>query len=64
MIHEQMKLHVVVSMLCIFSFPYYEETCLNKVVICITLEKPLHGNELLMQLCKKGQVKKIEAKMG
>ena len=50
--------HFVVSMLCIFNFPYYEETCLKIVVICIMLEKPLHGNEQLMQLYEEAQLKK------
>ena len=44
MVYEQIKLHIVVSMLCIFNFPYYE-TCLNKLIIYIILEKPLSGNE-------------------
>ena len=42
---QQIKLHIVVSLLCLFNYPYYEETCFNKVVISITLEKPLQGNE-------------------
>lgn len=37
-------------MLCIFNFPYYEETCLNKVVE-------------FMQSCKDAQLKKIFQKM-
>ena len=38
MVHEQIKLHIVVSMLCIFNFAYYEETCLNEVVIWTILD--------------------------
>ena len=53
MVDEQIKLHNVVSMLYIFNFPYYEETCLIKVVIYIILEKPLHGNDNLCSYAKK-----------
>ena len=42
---ERIKRRIVVSLFCIFNFPYYEETYLNKVIIYIMLEKPLHGNE-------------------
>ena len=31
--------------LSIFNFPCYEDTCLNRVAICMILERPLHGNE-------------------
>lgn len=49
-------------MLCIFNFPCYEDTCLNKEVICIILENALHGNGL----CKDALVKKkmFHGKMG
>ena len=42
MAHEQIKLHIVVSMLCLVNYPYYEETCLKDLVIFIILEKPWH----------------------
>ena len=45
MVHEQIILHIAVSVLCILIFSGYGETCLNKVVIFIILAKPLHGNE-------------------
>ena len=38
MIHEQIKLHFVVSM-GIFNIPYYEETCLKEVFIWMVLER-------------------------
>ena len=41
MVNEQIKLHN----LSIFNFSYYEETFLNRIVICMILERPLHENE-------------------
>ena len=35
MVHKQVLLHIVVSKLCLFNYSYYEEACLNELVISI-----------------------------
>jgi len=43
--------------LSIFNFPDYEETCLNRVVVCVISERPLRGGGWLLRLCREARLR-------